>query len=72
MDFLKSIVDFIIVAVILKVIIAHWLAERILSFSKELFHSTDRNLAIWMHYKEGHLTSSVLRCVDGKCTIFHA
>jgi hypothetical protein len=60
-----------------KIIVAHWLAERILSYSKKVFESSERNLAIWLHYQaraigQGHFAHSVLNCAEGKCGIFRA
>lgn len=76
-EFIRQLIEFVLITVILKVIVAHWLAERILSYAKKLFNSSERNLAIWLHYQaqvsgHGHLASSVLHCADDKCSIFHA
>jgi hypothetical protein len=75
-DFIKSVMDFIVIAVVLKIIVAHWLAERILGYSKRVFESSERNFAIWLHYQAratgvGHIAESVLGCAEGKCAIFH-
>ena len=67
--------EFLIFTVILKVIIAHWLAEHILKYSKKWFSTTERNLAIWHHYMlraegKGHDAGSVLECAEGECNLF--
>jgi len=74
-DFIKSVADFVLIAVVLKIIVAHWLAERILNYSKKVFSSSERNMAIWLHYQAqangaGHLAKSVLQCGEEKCRIF--
>lgn len=71
MNFLKNVFDFVLFTVCLKMIFAHWLAERIESYLK----SSERNMAIWMHYQshylqKSHVAQSVLNCSDDKCIIF--
>jgi len=73
MEILKSVIDFLIVTVILKAIIAHWLAERLTNYLK---NSSERNLAIWLHYQtqaagKGH-NKSILRCIEEKCAVLGA
>jgi hypothetical protein len=77
LDLLKNLFDFILLTVVVKIIIGHWLAERILDYSSKLFQSSERNLAIWTHYHEqasqkGHFASSVLVCPEEKCSIFNS
>lgn len=67
--------EWIVSAVIIKYIIAHWIGERILKYSKTWFASTERNTAIWLHYLDraagaGHASDSVLDCHQGRCGIF--
>lgn len=69
-DFIKSVFDFVVLTVVVKIIIGHWLAERIMEYSRKLFSSSERNMAIWLHYQQNHLASSVLHCADDKCAIF--
>jgi phosphoribosylcarboxyaminoimidazole (NCAIR) mutase len=79
LDFLKGLlhftVDFLVIGVVLKIIVAHWIAQHIMQYSEKVFNSSERNLAIWLHYQanaggKAHLTGSVLHCTDGKCSIF--
>jgi hypothetical protein len=75
LDFLKSLFDFVVLTVVVKIIIGHWVAERITEYSKKLFHSSERNFAIWLHYQQqaegrGHFAQSVLHCNEDKCSIF--
>jgi hypothetical protein len=77
LDFLKSVADFILLTVVVKIIIGHWVAERIMLLSQKIFGKTERNMAIWLHYKaqaagHGHFAQSVLSCGEDKCGIFRA
>ena len=74
-DFIISAGEFLVFTVILKVIIAHWLADHIIAYSKVWMSQTERNLAIWTHYQDrafghGHNSESVLDCGQGKCQVF--
>lgn len=73
--FTENIVSFLLVTVLLKVIIAHWVAERLEDYGKKVFSSSERNFAIWLHYQArangiGHVAESVLHCGEDKCRIF--
>jgi len=72
MHVLKTLFEFIVFTVIVKAIIAHWLAQKILEWvTKE----NARNMAIWQHWVnwakgKGHAQESVLNCNDGACATF--
>lgn len=66
---LKFVFDFLIVGIIFKLIVGHWIAERII---KWFTSKNERNLAIWQHfvnrsYGRGHESHYVLDCSEGKC-----
>lgn len=77
LDFLGNAVEFLIFTVVLKMIIGHWMAERIMNFAKLYFNNPEHNeryRVIWDHYQhkalgDGHGASDVLECADGKCTV---
>jgi len=76
MVLIKNTLDFLLIAVVLKIIVAHWLAERLEDYAKRLFQSSERNFAIWLHYQAqanevGHFAESVLHCGEEKCSIFN-
>lgn len=77
MDFIKSLFEFVVFTVIVKIIVGHWLAEQIMKYSKRWFATTERNMAIWTHYQlraaeAGHAARNVLNCVEGNCSVFHS
>lgn len=79
MDFLHSafkfIFDFVVMGVIVKIIVGHWLADRILEYGNRFYKSANRNIrskAIWDHFQlraagEGHQHSNILACREGQC-----
>jgi hypothetical protein len=74
-DFLSNVVEFIVVGVILKIIVAHWIAERIQKYAISLFSRTERRSAIWNHYRSrafgrGHESSDILECHEHTCSLF--
>jgi len=76
MHYLKSLFDFIFLSVIVKIIIGHWLAERIEDWGRNFVSKNERYLAIFNHYQlnaagAGHAAKDVLNCVEGRCAIFH-
>ena len=75
MQIIQTILEFLIFTVGLKIIIGHWIAERIYNWAKTSFSKTDRKDAIWKHYQlraagDGHQNDSVLTCGEGKCAVF--
>lgn len=74
-DILGDILNFVIFGVVVKYVIAKWLAEKIMAGSKAWFAASDRNWAIWEHYQnralgDGHNADSVLDCRQDKCVAF--
>lgn len=55
---LKSITDFLVTAVIIKYIVAHWIADRLISIFKKVFITSERDIAIWLHFKNKALNKS--------------
>lgn len=71
----KVIFDFLVFTVIVKMIIGHWVAQRLVAAAKTWFDSTDRRRAIWLHYQaraagNGHDNNNVLTCGQEHCQIF--
>jgi hypothetical protein len=71
---LYKIVEFLFVSVIFKYIILKWVAEQIMRFFKWIFVRTERDIAIWKHYrsralKEGHESKSPLGCGEDSCSV---
>lgn len=68
-NFLYETIKFIVVAVVFKLIILHWFAERI---TKWFASRNTRNMTIWQHfvkrsYGKGHDHKSVLECYEESC-----
>lgn len=71
---LYKISEFLFVSVIFKYIILKWVAEQIIRFSKWMLVRTERETAIWTHYRsraleQGHKSNSPIDCDEGKCII---
>lgn len=58
---IKAGLDFLISVVIVKYIIAHWIADRLMGVFKKLFITSERDIAIWLHYKNKALTKKRLK-----------
>jgi uncharacterized membrane protein len=73
-DIIKFIVDFVFLGVVVKIIVGHWLAERIVKYGGEFLTKTERNAAIRLHFIEKlqgiKHTQSISTCTEGKCRIF--
>lgn len=74
-DHAKVLFDFLIFTVIVKMIIGHWIASRLVDAAKAWFGSNDRKQAIWLHYQakaagKGHNNTNVLTCGQEHCQIF--
>ena len=66
----KFIFDFLIVGIVFKLIIGHWIAQRLINWFTNL---NARNMTIWRHYQlqaqgHGHHAHHVLECTDLNCT----
>lgn len=78
-EFLRNVAEFLIFTVVIKMIIGHWLAERIMNLAKFYFNNPEHNeryRAIWDHFQakalgNGHNSGDVLDCKQGKCAVFH-
>ena len=67
--------DFLVITVITKAIIAHWVAKQLMKYFKKLVGSTERNTAIWTHFQNrakgnGHASDDVVGCRDEGCQVF--
>lgn len=76
MNVLQNIFEFLVITVGVKMIVGHWVAERISKRLKAWFATTDRKQAIWLHYNAraagaGHLNDNVLTCGQDKCAVFN-
>lgn len=68
-------IKFIIGKVIINVIVAHWLADKILKYTER--YATGKNeriAALWEHaigrvQNQGHGTKSIAHCQHGRCAI---
>jgi hypothetical protein len=75
-EILKFVFDFILLGVVLKIIVGHWLAEKIMEWSKKFFQDAERNervRALWSHFylqaqDSGHNTN-VVECTEGSCNL---
>lgn len=76
MQTLSHVAEFLIFTVGVKAIIGHYLAERIVKYSKVWFATTERKTAIWLHYNSraagmGHENDNVITCGQDKCNVFN-
>lgn len=74
-DALRSVLEFLIFTVGAKMIIGHWIAERVTKATKAWFQTTPRKQAIWQHYQSraagnGHDNDDVTTCGQQDCKIF--
>lgn len=65
----NHIYDFLVVGV-LGYLAKKWIADQLVKKWHEWKTQTPRNLAIWEHYSQGHVTEDVLDCDSGRCTVF--
>lgn len=69
---IPAIIDFIVVTVIFKYIVVHWIAEKCMGvFKWAMIRSKDEAIA-WYHYSEGamghgHTARTPHLCEDGFC-----
>ena len=78
LDFLEWVVKFLVLTIGLKMIVGHWIAERVMIAAKTYFGNIDHNAryrAIWDHYQQkamgqGHAAKEILDCGEGKCNMF--
>lgn len=77
MEHAKTIFDFFVGYILIKVIIGHWVADQFVTLAKKWFATTDRKQAIWLHYQskasgKSHQNDNVLTCGQEHCQIFSA
>jgi hypothetical protein len=77
LDFLKSVADFILLTVVVKIIIGHWVAERIMLLSKKYSAKPSATWPSGCTIKPrppvtATIAQSVLSCGEDKCGIFRA
>lgn len=71
---LKTAIDFVIFTVLVKYVIGRWLAEWFVKIFKKVFVKSQRETAIWLHYRnralhKGHRHKTPLECEDGGCVL---
>lgn len=77
-----QLIEFILIYVIFRGIFSKWIAKKLViyifdpmgRFIKHSLIRTERDVAIWMHYKnkalhKGHNHHDPIKCRDGKCII---
>lgn len=74
LELVKAAFEFILYGVIIKYVIAKWLAGMFVRYFKKYIVQTARERAIWTHYiehslKHGHKKRSPVKCQDGACTL---
>lgn len=73
MHYLNDIAEFVLFTVVLKMIVAHWLADKLVHVGSIWFgRAGGRAQAIWSHYQlralgEGHRIRDITHCRDGGC-----
>lgn len=75
MDVAKTVLEFIVFTVVVKAILAHWIAEQIIRLAKWAITLTPRQQSIWEHFQlqaqgKGHAHDDVTICGEGACAIF--
>ena len=73
---IPAIFDFLIVTIIFKYIIVHWIAEKCMKAFKFMIVKTKSEAISWIHYSEGssgngHKSSTPYNCEDGYCKQLH-
>lgn len=74
-DTVGNIVEFVIVTVLFKVIVVHWIADRILALLKFMLVRSERQAVMWIHYYDkalghAHQYPNPAECQDGLCKSF--
>ncbi len=77
LEWLQTALEFFISYVVIKGIVAHWLADHTLAFVNRIFVNKERDnraRIIWEHYQlraknQGHLPADVITCREGRCTM---
>lgn len=74
-DTVGQTIEFVVVTVIFKVIIVHWLADKLLALLKFILVRSERQAVIWVHYYDkalgrAHKYPSPMECQDGLCKSF--
>lgn len=70
--FFGVVAEFFVGTILIKIILAHWLADRVMAGMQRFIGRSERRKAIWTHYQHralgiGHGPKDVLDCTDGKC-----
>jgi hypothetical protein len=71
-NYLTNFTEFFVGTILIKIILAHWLADRTMWAVKKVVGRSERKMTIWNHYQHralgaGHDPKNVLECTDGKC-----
>lgn len=70
-DWILKTLEFFFVTILLKYIVAHWVAERLTKLFKRLVIKTKEQAILWIHYRDramghGHDRDPDV-CLDGSC-----
>jgi hypothetical protein len=74
---INDIIDFVVVSVVLKLVIAEWLAKVCQKLFKFIFLRSEKDVITFLHFKkraarEGHKPKTVKACVDEDCAKYNA
>lgn len=73
-SFLLKAIEFFFFTIVVKYIVVRWIAEKTKKYFVKFFVVSEREVAIWMHYRNkamdaGH-TDPIHKCDDGRCSGF--
>jgi hypothetical protein len=74
MEVIFNVIEFLVVTVFFKYILLRWVAEKLAKYFQQFFVRTERETAIWLHYRNralgiGHQHKTPIRCSEGLCRI---
>jgi hypothetical protein len=68
-----AVVGFLIFKILINIIVAHWIADKVVRLSKDEIQRNKRVGAIFSHFLQDHpgnKADDVANCGTGKCAIF--
>lgn len=73
-EHIKMLVEFLVITVFLKYIVLRWVAEKLAKLFMHFFVRTEREAAIWLHYRNkamhrGHQHHTPVECYEGRCRV---
>jgi hypothetical protein len=68
-----EVVDFLVNVILVKIIIGHWVTDKVGKFLHWLLVKTQHDAIVWAHYRnrslnKGHEEKSYMLCTDGHCS----